>query len=462
MISKTQDTDSLVSVASAILTHTAQLSQHLFQQSITPPSLHVGASSELWTTHSGQIEELRSNILGLTQRLDKLLEGPHGFLHEYVSPSWEHGALYTLLEFDVLQKIPLEEGAAVTAVRLAEQSNLPAEKLLRICRLAATAGILEENNEGEFGHTVISETLVKDEGFRSWVHFQLFETRVASAHLADSLKKPNPFWTGKAAFEQAWGMPMYTWHAQNPEKGKRFAQAMESVAQTLDPGNGLVIDWLSSHAEVSQASKGRLIEVSGKTGSFSQHLATLFPALSFEVEDPSADLLSRGKQLLDPSLTDRVHFEKRDLFGPRSVEDLGGVGSATFLIRSVLWSLPDDAVIELLQSFVPSLQRHQTGGPAPCLLICDLVSPAYGTFAPHIEKAFRRRDVTLMTMHNVQQRTAKEWRNLIRKADGRFKATYSERYSSHSCRGLWQVQLQDDVENDGSDSDHSDKFDSEF
>jgi hypothetical protein len=172
MISKPQDTDSLVSIASAILTHTAQLSQHLFQHSIAAPSLHVGASSDLWRIHSGKIEDLRSTILGLTQHLNKLLEGPHGFLHEYVSPSWEHGALYTLLEFDVLQKIPLEGGTSVPAVQLAEQSNLPAEKLLRICRLAATAGILEETTEGEFAHTAISQTLVKDEGFRSWVHFQ--------------------------------------------------------------------------------------------------------------------------------------------------------------------------------------------------------------------------------------------------------------------------------------------------
>ena len=251
---------------------------------------------------------------------------------------------------------------------------------------------------------------------------------------------------------------MYTWHAQHPDKGKRFAQAMESVAQSklfrlligvvpqcmltehrdtaLDPGNGLIIDWLSSHSDLTQAPNARLIEVSGKTGSFSQHLATLFPALSFEVEDSSAELLSRGEQLLDQGLAGRVQFQRRDLFGPRPIADphvQGDTGTAIFLIRSVLWSLPDDAVIELLQSFVPVLQRRQTDGPSSCLLICDLVSPAYGTFAPHIEKAFRRRDVTLMTMHNVQQRTAKEWSNLIRKADARFKASASLSAAGVGC-----------------------------
>ena len=57
------------------------------------------------------------------------------------------------------------------------------------------------------------------------------------------------------------------------------------------------------------------------------------------------------------------------------------------------------------------------------LLINDLVSPAFGTFEPHIERAFRRRDVTLMTMHNVKQRTAKEWGDLIQSACGEFKVS---------------------------------------
>ena len=47
------------------------------------------------------------------------------------------------------------------------------------------------------------------------------------------------------------------------------------------------------------------------------------------------------------------------------------------------------------------------------LLISDLVSPDWGTYEPGVERAFRRRDVTLMTMHNVMQRTRGEWGVLI-------------------------------------------------
>ncbi|KAF2230553.1 putative O-methyltransferase [Viridothelium virens] len=438
----TKHSDDLVHTAEEILTRTSQLAKQLSQRSITPPSLAVGANSDLWTTHDGEIEALRSATLALTQRLDNLLEGPHGVIHEYVSTNWEYGALYTLLEFDILDKIPLD-GSSVPATRLAEQAGLPWEKLLRICRLVATTGILQEPEEGLFAHTAISEILVKDPGFSSWVGFQLFETRVASANLADSLKKPNPYWTGQAAFEYAWGMPMYTWHAKNPEKGKRFAQAMQSVSQGLDPGNGMIIDWLTDRRNAGQDSKGRLIEVSGKTGSFSQQLATIFPNLNFEVQDTSLELLRQGEQKIDPSLAERVQFRQRDLFTQRSAKEMGeserSFTSTVFLLRGVLWNLPDSEAIKLLQSFLPAMQRHDR----PLLLISDLVSPKWGTFEPHVERAFRRRDVTLMTMHNVKQRTATEWDELIRSASPQFKVTYREKYSSHSCRGLWQVELGD-------------------
>lgn len=193
----------LVDAAKEIVARTSELSEQLSQGYIEPPSgLAVGTRSQLWTTHDPKIENLRSSITALTQHLDKLLNGPHGFLHDYVSANWEYGALYTLLEFDVLEKMPLD-GSSVNADQLAKQSGLPPEKLLRICRLVATTGVLQETEEGFFAHTAISEALVEDEGYKSFIRFQLFETRVASAHLADSLRKPNPFWTGQAAFDYA-------------------------------------------------------------------------------------------------------------------------------------------------------------------------------------------------------------------------------------------------------------------
>ncbi|KAK3368612.1 putative O-methyltransferase [Podospora didyma] len=434
--------DDLLGVAEGLLEHTQKLVQYLSEHSITPPSLAVGARTDLWTTHGGEIEEQRTAITGLMQHLEKLLHGPHGFLHEYVSGNWEYGALYTLLEYNVLEKIPLD--GAVLVDTLAEQSGLPAEKLLRICRLVACAGILLETEDGVFAHTAISEELVTDVGFRAWVGFQLYETRVASAHLADSLRRPNPFWTGQAAFEYAWGMPMYDWHRKHPEKGKRFAQAMESVSKGLDPGNGMIVDWFSARPDIHGDETSLIVDVAGKTGSFAAELAGIFPKPRFEVQDVSAALLERGKQSLAPELVDRVSFRERDLSATRSLDEYpvpkgseGAQPRVVFLLRSSLWCLDDEACSKLLRSFLPVLDSL----PGSTLLINDLVSPARGTFEPHVERVFRRRDVTVMTMHNAKQRTAAEWAAVMRDASPHFRVEYSEAYSSHSCRGLWQVDI---------------------
>lgn len=68
--------------------------------------------------------------------------------------------------------------------------------------------------------------------------------------------------------------------------------------------------------------------------------------------------------------------------------------------------------MKVLQTLVPVFESH----PRTVLLVNELVSPEPGTFKPHDEKIFRRRDVTLTTMHNVKQRTEQEWTALVQRA----------------------------------------------
>ncbi len=164
------DTASMLGLAEEIFGQTYLLTKHLKGNAIAEPSLAVGDSTELWSSSSQEIATARTSIFGLTKQLTKLLYGPHGFLHEYVSSNWEYGALYTVLEFDILEKIPLDGQVHVS--ELAEQSGLPENKLLRILRLTSCEQILDEVSEGVFRHTAISEELVKDKKFKAFIGFQ--------------------------------------------------------------------------------------------------------------------------------------------------------------------------------------------------------------------------------------------------------------------------------------------------
>lgn len=187
----------------------------------------------------------------------------------------------------------------------------------------------------------------------------------------------------------------------------------------------MIIDWIRAFPPTVQRSM-MIFEVQGKTGAFSRHLASLFPNIRFEVQDSSLDLITEGKAGLSSELSMQVSFRQRDLQSPRTSEEIRAAGlfeQVIFLLRGILWNLNDDQVIALLQSFCPVMKCP--GGPR--LLVSDLVSPAWSTFEPHVERAYRRRDVTLMTMHNVKQRTSAEWNHLIAAADPLFKVCLRSR-----------------------------------
>lgn len=175
----------------------------------------------------------------------------------------------------------------------------------------------------------------------------------------------------------------------------------------LDPGNNLFLDWFKSHPVLEQ---NLVVDVRGKDGSLSKSLAEIFPILRFEVQDSSQVFLSHGQKSLPPSLKDRITFQQREDFLPQHTNTADKVFA--YVIRNVLWNLSDNDCITLLQMFTSALQQS----PNSVLLVNELLSPLKGSFESHVEQAYRRRDVTLMTMHNVKQRTEDEWTDLLTKA----------------------------------------------
>jgi hypothetical protein len=167
------------------------------------PSLTAGAHSQVWTAQNSQLSASRDRALELSRHLCQLLQGPHEYFHDLISYNWDLGALYTIIEFGILEKIPLSD--QVSASVLANQVGLNERKLLNILRLAACSNILYEADSGFFGNTALSEELLHDKKFRAFIGFQLFETRIASANLADSLKGGlNTFEDGQSAFKYAY------------------------------------------------------------------------------------------------------------------------------------------------------------------------------------------------------------------------------------------------------------------
>lgn len=104
----------------------------------------------------------------------------------------------------------------------------------------------------------------------------------------------------------------------------------------------------------------------------------------------------------------RISFTYLDsMFDPPPPKDVNLV--CVYVIRNLFWNWTDDDAVKLLRQLVQTLQ----GNPLTRILVADGVSPSSGEFLPHVEIAYRRRDITTMTMHNVKQRSQAEWLELF-------------------------------------------------
>lgn len=181
----------------------------------------------------------------------------------------------------------------------------------------------------------------------------------------------------------------------------------------LDPGDQLFHQWFRNFNEEP---RNTVIEIGGRYGYATVALAKTFPNLSFEVRDTSQAILEREKQSLPSHLQQRISFKLRShSLNQPPIADADK--TPIYVIRNVLWNWSDHDAIRLLQSIVPVMEK----APETVVLISDGISPAKDTFEPHVEVAYRRRDLTMMTMHNVKQRTESEWRDLFAKASPSFK-----------------------------------------
>ncbi|RMZ77060.1 hypothetical protein DV738_g4569, partial [Chaetothyriales sp. CBS 135597] len=379
---------SLLPVAEELVSQLRLLTESVSWGLIQEPSVQPGASSELWTTQENELSATRDKVVDLLRSVCQLLLGPHGYFHDLIATNWDLGALYTILEFGVLERIPLDGSATVS--QLAVEVQLPERKLQNLLRLAACSNILYEAEDGVFGHTAFSEELVRDDKFRAFIGFQLYETRIGSTNLADSLKQqPNTFEHGQSAIKYSLGKPLYQWHQQHEEKGQRFRMAMESVTKTLDPGDVLFQDWFASNAK--DGSKSTVIDMFGSNKLSIPGFAQQFPTLEFKESLSSTKLLDEDEES-EPA-SDKV---------------------LAYIIRNVFWNMQDQEVVNTVASFVPTLEKRQNGGTA--LLINEMLSPNRGDFIGALDHAYRRRDVTTMTMHNAKQRTEAEWRELFARA----------------------------------------------
>lgn len=128
------------------------------------------------------------------------------------------------------------------------------------------------------------------------------------------------------------------------------------------------------------------------------------------------DIGGRNTAFLASKFPDMTFETQMDTFKQQPIEDLNKRTRIVYLVRNILWNCTNEDCLKVLRTFIPEMEKSSD----TVLLINEMMSPALGTFEPHVEQGYRRRDVTVMAMHNAKQRTEEDWKALIMEASPNF------------------------------------------
>ncbi len=284
----------------------------------------------------------------------------------------------------------LSKGAA-TAEELAMASGVDAPNLYRVLRLAAFFGLVDEETDGRFSLTGLGAGLRSEaRGSSRAMAIMLGEEHYGAwGSLLRSVR------TGKSAFAQVYGSPMFDYLAAHPESQAVFDAAMAS-------GTGL---YLAALTEIYDFSGARMIvDVGGGNGSVAATILDRNPSATAVIYDQAQVLAAAEDYLRSRAVFDRCRLEPGNFF--ESVP----AGGDLYLLSTVLHDWDDERALKILRNCRAAMDVSGV------LILLDAVMQPHG----HPSTATLA-DVNMMVMLTGRERTEDEFRALL--AAARFELT---------------------------------------
>ena len=227
---------------------------------------------------------------------------------------------------------------------------------------------------------------------------------------------------------------MFEWLGKHPAEGKRFNSAISSLAPA-----GRSLSFLTQSFDWASLGKGTVVDVGGMQGAVSILLAEAFPDLHFVVQD-LPEVIEGAREKVPAHVAQRIEFV------PHSAFDDQPVVADAYVLRAVLSNWPDKYCVQILRRLVPAL-RHGAR-----ILISDSIVPDLGTQSHLMERNVRyvrfhvtqkdqtagmsllifflwcsAYDMLMMALFNAREREKKDWIQLLRDADPRFRFVEAKR-----------------------------------
>jgi len=412
----------IISKAREALKHAERLVDYLETNGYDEPNFSEGSPQ---VPANNDYDAIRTNLTEASTDLIMLAKGPLQWIRTFCCCHHDLSAWQTALRFKYFTNVPL--GKAMSIKEIAAAAGHDEDRLGRVMKFLSTQHCFREIEENVYEHTALSAYIAREKDIEACFAFEADEMFEAASLTATSIQKtPYTSEAKDSAFNLRFGTSPYTWYAENPERGSRFASAMAGYVQmNRDTAE------LRDRFPWSELGTNKVVDVGGGSGHVSIFLANEFPDLSFVVQDVNDVMLEQGPKRADyPPVKSRVSFMRYSFYDKQPIVDAG-----LYFLRQVIHNYPDDVSIKIFESFAEAMDKASQGTR---LLINDMLLPPPNTEPKVEEYHLRQIDIHMMNGYAAKQRTLKEFTALLKAADERFEVV---KVHGKGVMGLLEVQL---------------------
>ncbi|KAL3456400.1 O-methyltransferase-domain-containing protein [Aspergillus heterothallicus] len=394
--------------ASAIFETANSLADELSRLGQAEPSFEHGLPVAV-DPNSGEpkARDLKQKLHAMVDELNALLTEP--YFHLASDRRLPTLSLHPIIRLGIAEHFP-DEGTTVTD--LAESLSLGPTVVKRLLKHSATYHIFYEGEADFFVHTAASRALSKDPGLRDMILMFHEECAPVWSNIHDAaLKYP----TSEEPKHPGWNIghampdPIPPVPTASPSRAARFARAMAYVASLSSSSTTFLTTAFPFPTTPTTAFT--VVDVGGGHGHASRSLARHDPHTRFIVQD-TASVIAQGFATLPEHLKHRIAYQAHDVFQKQPMH-----GADVYLLRHVLHNWPDTCAVRILRALVPALK------PGAKIVVSERVLPRRHEVHYLEEREARHFDLHLLAVLNAMERSLDEWKELFRKADGRFEFT---------------------------------------
>jgi SAM-dependent methyltransferase len=258
-----------------------------------------------------------------------------------------------------------------------------------VLRALAAQGVLDEEPDGRFAATSVSELFRDSPGsLRAQALAVTGEGYAAWAELEHSLR------TGRPAYDKVYGLPRWEHLAAHPAANALFNRFMADQTRRVAGELAEAYDWSAA---------GRVVDVGGGNGALVTGLLQRHPDLAGVVFDQSSGLIGTPETLAREGVTDRCQVLAGDFFV--AVPPGGDV----YLLKQIVHDWDDARAAAIVASCARAMR------PGAALLIVEWSLPARAVReGPGLRVIMA--DVHMLVMFGSRERTSAEYVALLREA----------------------------------------------